>query len=291
MAILPIIDASMYVLSGFTHIKLFAEGARRCERYILFGPFASGIPMTFVPDILIGLRVYALYRRNAVLKYALPIYLAAQLAVALWIYLTPGMHPVTLPGPPSVMEVPSLHVCVAEASARLDNLHSATFQIMQTLYDTLAFGMIAYKAIVEALGPWKGRSVKALMAKHGIIYFGVVFSMNFAWAMMILFAPIGIKYSIAEPTVVLACLSVNRMTLSLRAFSCPKDGVDSYRPNTDSITLINRAGLGMRRRRQTWIGTSSFEVGQMDSPDDRQWEMASCSGRPISANIPDACGF
>lgn len=67
--------------------------------------------MTFVPDILIGLRlvlllrstflfvsvmhfarVYALYRRNTVLKYALPFYLVAQLAVALWIYLTPGMH-------------------------------------------------------------------------------------------------------------------------------------------------------------------------------------------------------
>ncbi len=72
----------------------------------------SGIPMTFFPDIVIGIRsalnlrhlfttalsntficsVYALYGRNKALGLFLATYLLAELGVALWLYTTPSLH-------------------------------------------------------------------------------------------------------------------------------------------------------------------------------------------------------
>ncbi len=72
----------------------------------------SSIPLTFFPDLVIGLRlvinaflslhavselinlharVYALYNRNKVIAVLLATYLTAELGVALWLYLTPSL--------------------------------------------------------------------------------------------------------------------------------------------------------------------------------------------------------
>ncbi len=42
--------------------------------------------------LTIYLSVYALYRRNKILKWILGIYLLSELGVSLWIYLTPSVH-------------------------------------------------------------------------------------------------------------------------------------------------------------------------------------------------------
>ena len=89
------------------------------------------------------------------------------------------------------------------------NLQSAAYQFMQTLYDSIVFTLIAYKTAKDAFGSQRnGRvnGVRALMARHGILYYmcasniyfcfdsnmsvSVVFSANFTWAMMILFSPV-----------------------------------------------------------------------------------------------------
>jgi len=81
--------------------------------------YADGIPLTGITNLVIGLRVYALYRRNKYIAVFLVTYIIAELAVLLWIYLTPGISAVTLPGPASVNKIPLLHSCLVSPSSRM----------------------------------------------------------------------------------------------------------------------------------------------------------------------------
>ncbi|KLO10211.1 hypothetical protein SCHPADRAFT_530209 [Schizopora paradoxa] len=229
---------------------------RRCKRYVPLQPFGEGIPFTIFPDLVIGLRVYALYGRNRFIGAALATYLAAELGVALWLYLVPSIHPVPLPGPSSVDQIPELHLCLAAASTNLSNLQSATFQFMQTIFDSIAFILIISKTAKDAFGPRRTGNIQALIARHGLLYYVVVFSANLTWALMILISPPGLKYSAAVPTIMMACLSVNKMTISLRSFSEREE---------ERRKIADVAGIAHRRRRRSWIGTSNFEVGDEDS--------------------------
>ncbi|KLO07399.1 hypothetical protein SCHPADRAFT_650413 [Schizopora paradoxa] len=255
-----------YALCVFI-IGLIADSAPNfnfatCSRFALFQPLAGGIPLTIMPDMVIGLRVYALYGRNKLIAVLLANYLTAELGVALWLYLTPGGHPLNLPGPPDVMANPTLQ-SVEQNADKLGNLRSAAFQFMQTIYDTVVFIMIAYKTVREAFGPKKNRSIKTLMAAHGLVYYAVVLATNLAWALMIILAPVGLKYSLAAPTLILVCMSVNKMTLSLRSFGEP-DGESFVPPALPSPPLptpvSNKTSL---KRRNSWIGTSTFEVPEL----------------------------
>jgi len=246
-----------YCLCAAT-IVLFAELStvmdfEKCMRFVLFQPLGEGVPFTFFPDIVIGLRVYALYGRNKAIAVILTIYIIAELGVALWIYLTPSTHPTTLPGPPEVFDIPVLHLCIATKSTKLGNLQAASFQFMQTIYDSAVFGLIVYKTVKDALDSRSSvGGIRALMARHGVLYYAVMFSANLTWAMMILFSPPALQYSAAAPTFVLACMSVNRMTLSLRSYGEPQA------VQTDTMPWNAQPRFN---RRRSWIGTSTFEIG------------------------------
>lgn len=47
---------------------------------------------------------------------------------------------------------------------------------MQTIYDTIAFGLIVYKTIREAFGPRtnSNQSLRAIIARHGLLYYACV---------------------------------------------------------------------------------------------------------------------
>jgi len=252
-----------YALCDFT-LLMFVEFSTamdlaKCKKYVPFQPLGEGIPLTFFPDIVIGLRVYALYGRNKFIAAALTTYLTAELGVALWLYLTPSLQPVTLPGPPEVFNIPILHLCIATTSPKLGNLQAAAFQFMQTIYDSVVFGLIVFKTAKDAFGARSGDGVRALMARHGILYYAVVFSANFTWAMMILLSPPGLKYSAAAPTLMMACLAVNKMTLSLRGYSEPVSAQTATMG--EDLPSLPSSGRPQLKRRRSWIGTSTFEIG------------------------------
>ena len=80
----------------------------RCDRAALFLPFAFGVPLTIIPEIVMGvryvlqadwqdyihfpLRVVALYEKNKFVMIGLATYLIAELGTGLWIYSVPGSH-------------------------------------------------------------------------------------------------------------------------------------------------------------------------------------------------------
>ncbi|KLO16826.1 hypothetical protein SCHPADRAFT_937534 [Schizopora paradoxa] len=227
-----------------------------CMRFIPWQAFAEGTPLTVVTNLIIGLRVYALYRRNIYIAVMLTAYVLAELVSSLWEYLVPSIHPVTLPGPPDVGKIPALHLCLVSTSDRITNFQSAVFPFMQAIFDSVAFGLIVYKTVDAIIKERALVGARVLIMKHGILYYAVVFSAYVTWAIMIVFSPPGLKYAAAAPSVIMTCVSVNRLTLSLRAFY----EIREFETADDThVTTIDIGRRGLKRRR-SWIGTSTFEL-------------------------------
>lgn len=117
--------------------------------------------------------------------------------------------------------------------------------------------MIIFKTARDALGAQRTGNIRALIARHGLLYYVVVFSANLTWALMIVVSPPGLKYSAAVPTIMMACLSVNKLTLSLRGFS-EAEAKQGQAAIASPPATPHRLKL---KRRRSWIGTSTFEIG------------------------------
>ncbi|KLO12279.1 hypothetical protein SCHPADRAFT_429220 [Schizopora paradoxa] len=191
-----------------------------CKRMIIFDPLAMGTPLTMFPNFIVAVRIYAIYARNKYLAAAMIIYLIAETGVALWIYLTPSVHSIQLPGPESITDSLTLHQCLADDSQNLSSLQAASFQIMQTIFDSCALALVLFKTYREFMGPKPYRGLRSIIASHGLIYYLVVFSTNISWALMVLLATPDLKYTMAVPTIALAPLAANKLTLSLRRYGC-----------------------------------------------------------------------
>jgi len=242
-----------------------------CRRYVPLQIFGEGIPLTIIIDVIIGLRVYALYGRNKSIAVILATSIIAEFSVSFWIYSIPSIHPVTLPGPASITQIPALHICLGSASSSLSNLQSAAYLFMQAFYDSITFGLIVYKTASAVLKERGHGGVRALMVKNGLVYYAIVFSAYCTWAMMTIFSPPGLKYAAASPTIMLACLSVNKLTLSLRQFYNKEDlECINVTTSTAAYAAGGGGGSGTRAgRRRSWIGTSTFEVTAGDFVHDR----------------------
>jgi len=206
-----------------------------------------------------GLRVYALYGRSKVLGVFLATFLLGWLGVRLWVYLTPSVQSLIIPGPGDVVNSAALHMCLAETSPKLSNLQASSNILLQTTYDSIVLTFILFKTVSDLrllrIAHWHG--MKSVMAKQGVLYYLVVFSANLAWALMILFATNGLKNAIAGPTLIFAPMAANKLTISLRSYAQP----ESIDGESEPTMEFDRTGMqnGMRRR-GSWVGTSTFEI-------------------------------
>ncbi|KLO19453.1 hypothetical protein SCHPADRAFT_935256 [Schizopora paradoxa] len=190
------------------------------------------------------------------------IYLLAELGVGLWSFLLPKVHPYSVPGPAGLAQTIVFHSCTWEHSVRLSNLQAAAYQFMQTGFDTIAFVLVGLKAILSSNGR---NGLRYKMAEDGFLYFVVVLSLNFTWAFMLIFCPTLLRYAAAQPAILLQCVCMNRMTLSLMSFGASGDDYpdESLRGGFEA-SFIERA-KARSRRRNSWIGTSTFEHTDSDS--------------------------
>ncbi|KLO19082.1 hypothetical protein SCHPADRAFT_89642 [Schizopora paradoxa] len=235
---------------------------------ILYQPLAIAVPLTFFPNFVIALRVYALYGRNKYLAALLGTYLLGEFGVALWVYLTPSMYSVQLPGPADITNSSPVHVCLAHSSTRLTNLEAAAFQFAQTAYDSFCLVLVLNKSIRAFMNQRSFDGLHTIIATHGVAYYMVVFTSNISWALMVLIATTGLKYSMAIPTLTLAPMAANKLTLSLRSYGTTADAttrkastlrIGKVAFESDDHTLTNGRRRPLRRR-GSWLGTSTFEV-------------------------------
>jgi len=225
---------------------------KACKHYAPFQIFGGALVPTFVTDMVIGLRVYALYNRNKYIGGILATYIMAEIAVSLWVYTVPSIHLITLPGPASINQISVVHLCLATASSSLSHIQAAASLFMQVVYDSITFGLIALKTALVVLKRSRHGGVRALLVKNGFLYYVIVFSAYFTWAMMTAFSPPGLQNVAGIPALIMTCISVNRLTLSLRQFYCA-DVSDASKPGyAIDVPRMNR--------RRSWIGTSTFEV-------------------------------
>jgi len=247
-----------------------------CERLQFVTPFAGSITLTNTSNFIIALRVYALYNRSKALAAFFALYLIGELGVTLWVYATPSLELLSLPGPESDTGSLALHTCSAITSPKLSALQSASFQFMQTAFDSCALALIMWRTFRESLQTNSIHGIKRVILKHGILYYIVVFSLNLAWAIMVVTATDGIKYVMAGPVLALTPMAANRLTLSLRVYALQDDDDDASAKRPHPAKL---------RRRGSWMGTSTFEVRSDELATDGSSFELSTSGGSVSATL------
>ncbi|KAL5492807.1 hypothetical protein ACEPAI_4255 [Sanghuangporus weigelae] len=263
------------VLSGFFS-PLYTPQIARCKHYSSFLPLAVGLPMVILPGIVMGLRVSALYSQGKIVTGCVFLFLSAETGVALWIYTRPGNGPLQFP---DVVHGDAFQICIQEVA--LGHIQAAAFQFMETAYDTIIFIMIIHKTIQTLRSGRK--SILAVVGAHGVLYFFVVFTCNFIWAMFIIFQPDGLKYSAALPTTMYAfklstsmrysdvsayrmgCVVVNRITLDLRASSSTKGWFESVHctPAGDSSIPLRPQDNRNAPIDETSLGCDDIEMSRM----------------------------
>ena len=62
------------------------------------------------------------------------------------------------------------------------NARSATYQFMETIYDTILFGLLIYRT-VQVVRVSNSKNLITVLARHGVIYFGSVLLGLLIWIM------------------------------------------------------------------------------------------------------------
>ncbi|KLO07430.1 hypothetical protein SCHPADRAFT_945302 [Schizopora paradoxa] len=217
-------------------------------KMIKFPLFAGSIPLTIFPNIIIGLRVYALYKRDRILGVILVAFNITLVGVGLWLYLEPSLQLILLPGSLTLNDSIPLHTCHAITSPKLSSLQAASFQFLQTAYDSLALVMIVWRTWKESMAIRSLTGLRSVIFQHGLIYYVFVFSLKLPLAVMIFVATDRLKYAMSGPALALGPMAANKLTISLRAYTY-KSQISKV-PSSDLSTFSHR--------RNSWIGTSTF---------------------------------
>jgi len=236
-----------------------------------------------VPNFIITLRIYALYERNKKLALVLVLYIFAQVGASLWVDLTPSVTRIDIfaaLGYPELDNVPTLRFCVPQLSTKLTGVQTSLGQIMQSIFDTVALALILIKARKGS-----GSGLIALITKQGLAYYILNVATFLSWTLMLLFAPASSKQIMGAPALVFVCVSVNRLTLHLRSYTS-----DSDSGRVGSERALSLAFAAKRQRRNSWLGTSTFEVPDAPSGQSNLEMFDMSTGGGISDNFHDLNG-
>jgi len=198
---------------GIGYFSTIISGST-CLHWSLFLPLGITMPLSIGPSILLSVRVYAMYGRSKYILAGLGTVLAAQFAAGLWQYTLRGGR--VAPDPINNYE---FHYCIYLPPASLGSV-SAMYVFFDLSFNTLLFALTLGRTFFVY---WHQRNVKdassllKTLAGNGAMYFGVIFCLNLSWALMILFAPTGLRGVFSQPTAALTTIMMSRITLNLRS--------------------------------------------------------------------------
>jgi len=184
-----------------------------CARWMLFLPLGVTMPLTILPGILMLIRVYALYNRNRLILFGLSTSLVLQTAAGLWQYTVSGATPA-----PDPLDNYEYHFCIYLPPKRIG--HFSTMYIFWELgYDSVVFLLTIARTFYmhwRHQGVIRSGGLVDNLVQDGAFYFGCIFSVNLMWALMILYAPTGLRAIAGVPSSCVNTLMVCRITLNLR---------------------------------------------------------------------------
>jgi len=205
-----------------------------------------------LPNCIIGLRLYAMYERNTKLGLALCLYILAEIGVSFWLDLTPTATRIDVfsaLGYPELNDVPALRFCLPQLSPKLTGIVTSTSQILQSIFDTVALTMILVKSRKSGSG-----GLATFIARQGLIYYILNLALYATWGFMLIFAPASSKFLMGAPSLAIACVSVNRLTLHLRSYTLDSDSGPAKR----TLTTFDATAAPKRQRRSSWLGASTL---------------------------------
>lgn len=123
------------------------------------------------------------------------------------------------------------HYCIFIPSKSLGPHNPSIYAFMELSFDALCFLLTLIRPFLGASGirQW-GKSLWMNLARNGALYFGVIFSVNLGWAVMILHAPGSIRGALAAPSAMAMATFISRITLSLRYAVYGNDLTEVTRP-------------------------------------------------------------
>ncbi|KLO12087.1 hypothetical protein SCHPADRAFT_941492 [Schizopora paradoxa] len=187
------------------------------------------------PELILTLRVSALYSQSKFVLAYLLLLLFVQLAVGLWTLSRPGSGP--LPLPP--VDLDAFTGCFYVSAPNLTKISTGCLWI-EIAFDLSVFGLTLARTL-RAVADDEALGLVRTVFRDGILYFLVIFSTNLVWALMVIFAPVGLKYINAEPSVILVVIMINRLTLNLRSRLVPSSAItSSYAQNSSPIWTFAR---------------------------------------------------
>jgi len=224
-------------------------GGEACQRWMFFIPFGLIIPLMLFSGTLMAIRIYAIYNRSKLLLGFLLSILIAQASVGTWIWTTPGAHPA-----PDLINNYLTHYCIFIPATSLGP-SSAGYAFMELSFDSVCFALTLIRPIwgrIYRNETWGNQLFKNL-AQNGVLYFGVIFSVNLTWAIMILHASTGLRGSAAAPSSMIMSSFIARITLNLRS--------SFYGQNVDEITVKDGPTYATDQR-----NANTYQLRQLRAP-------------------------
>ncbi|KZV68746.1 hypothetical protein PENSPDRAFT_506743 [Peniophora sp. CONT] len=230
----------------------------RCGHWMLFLPLGVTMPLALFPGVLMSIRVYALYNRNAWILGWLIFYLCCQTGAGLWQYTVPGGTPAPDPLPNNQ----NFHFCIYLPPKKIGHL-STMYVFMELGFDSMAFILTVARttyihwhqrrrfAMSSASRRWASEkapsSLLSSLFRDGAFYFGIIFSINLVWVVMILHAPTGLRAIASVPSGCFITTMISRITLNLRSTAYGPANLDERTGATTAGFTVSMPLSDMRR--------------------------------------------
>ncbi|KAJ4472963.1 hypothetical protein J3R30DRAFT_3707952 [Lentinula aciculospora] len=242
----------------------------RCYRYGFVEQLET-LFMATISEALVLLRVYALSgRKRYVLFVAIPLILVQW---ALLIYQdalykdgTSNLgvllfaRELDTSAVPPLPDIDAYHLCIAIPSTEIVQA-GKTFLSLFIVYDGLAVLSIIYFVSQQAKG-FNIVPILELVQRDGLLYFTVMFSSNFVWLMMALYARPSLGFIQNQPAMIISSVMVNRITINLQRASEEKmdiswsSGRRTVEDGNTSTSLENDIELGSFRDSRSYHTSS-----------------------------------
>lgn len=171
----------------------------------------SGLNQIIVVDIILLVRLYAMYGRSKrVLYFLIGLYTVCTCAAV------GDLIPIGIKAKGTANPAPGLTACVVTSEGK----HFWSFWIAFIFYETVAFCMVIYKAYTDLTYTWTSRATSQrllrVLYRDSLIYFAAIFALYIANSVSFSIQDTSINDIADGPTRVLIAIIGNRILFNLR---------------------------------------------------------------------------